>query len=400
MEHKDELGKLITDFESGKMDRRTFVKGATMMGLTLSSIGGFLSSTALSFNEAMAQAPPAGKPVDVTVGFFPTWVGAWSGVVVKHLELWKNHLPAGSRVDWDIQTAGPPMAANMMAGKTQIGYMGDTPGIVSSTKREIADLRMVAINMYSDTGQMCSEAFSRMDAPDFKSVAEAVQWINGKKVAVAQKGGCADRFFSTFLKKTGVKPESVQLLDPTIIKTTLQAKKVDVGVVFQPHAAQIMDEGIGKMMFTGSTWAMNDGSVIVMRKDFIDKNPEAAKAWLKADIEANLFMLKNPNKVAEMVAKELPGFTVKELWTALYGQYPPNTGSQEDNVILQEAFDDKIRAYMDEAFQFLHGIGSIPVDKPLPGALYGELIDAALKEMNLTAPLGAIKGLPLTDFKG
>lgn len=399
MEHKDELGKMITDFESGRMDRRTFIKGATMMGLTLSSIGGFLSSTALPFNEALAQAP-AGKPVDVTVGFFPTWVGAWSGVVVKHLELWKKHLPAGSKVDWDIQTAGPPMAANMMAGKTQIGYMGDTPGIVSSTKRDIADLRMVAINMYSDTGQMCSEAFSRIDAPDFKSVAEAVQWLDGKKVAVAQKGGCADRFFSTFLKKTGVKPASVQLLDPTIIKTTLQAKKVDVGVVFQPHAAQIMNEGIGKLMFTGSTWGMNDGSVIVMRKDFIDKNPEAAKAWLKADIEANLFMLKNPNKVAEMVAKELPGFTVKELWAALYGQYPPNTGSQEDNVILQEAFDDKVRAYMDEAFQFLHGIGSIPVDKPLPGALYGELIDAALMEMNLKAPLGAIKGLPLTEFKG
>ncbi|MFZ0929367.1 MAG: ABC transporter substrate-binding protein [Syntrophobacteraceae bacterium] len=399
MEHKDEFGKMINDFESGRMDRRTFIKGATMMGLTLSSIGGFLSSTALPFNEALAQAP-AGKPVDVTVGFFPTWVGAWSGVVVKHLDLWKKHLPAGSKVDWDIQTAGPPMAANMMAGKTQIGYMGDMPGIVSSTKRDIADLRMVAINMYSDTGQMCSEAFSRIDAPDFKNVAEAVKWLDGKKVAVAQKGGCADKFFSTFLKKTGVKPQSVQLLDPTIIKTTLQARKVDVGVVFQPHAAQIMDEGIGKLMFTGSTWGMNDGSVIVMRKDFIDKNPEAAKAWLKADIEASLFMLKNPNKVAEMVARELPGFTVKELWTALYGQYPPNTGSQEDNVILQEAFDEKVRAYMDEAFQFLHGIGSIPVDKPLPGALYGELIDAALKEMNLKAPLGAIKGLPLTEFKG
>jgi hypothetical protein len=40
------------------------------------------------------------------------------------------------------------------------------------------------------------------------------------------------------------------------------------------------------------------------------------------------------------------------------------------------------------------------VDKPLPGALYGELIDAALMEMNLKAPLGAIKGLPLTEFKG
>jgi NitT/TauT family transport system substrate-binding protein len=399
MEKKDELGKLITDFQSGRMDRRTFIKRAVMMGLTLSSIGVFLSSKNLSFNEALAQAP-AGKPVNVTVGFFPTWIGGFSCVVVKHLELWKKYLPAGSKVDWDIQTAGPPMAANMMAGKTQIGYMGDTPGLVSSTKRDVADLRMVAINMYSDTGQMCSEAFSRMDAPDFKSVAEAVKWIEGKKVAVAAKGGCADRFFQTFLKKTGVKPESVQLLDPTIIKTTLQANKVDVAVVFQPHAAQIINNGIGKLMFTGSTWSMNDGSVIVMRKDFIDQNPEAAKGWLKADIEASLFMLKNPVKVAEFVAKELPGFTVKDIWMSMYGQYPPNTGSQETNLILQEAFDDKVVAYMNEAHQFLHSIGSVPVDKPLPGAIYPDLIDAALKEMNLKAPLGVIKGLPLSELKG
>ena len=400
MERKDELGKLITDFESGGMDRRTFIRRAGMMGLALSSIGGFLSSMNLPSNEAFAQTSPAGKPVNVTVGFFPTWIGGFNCVVVKHLELWKKHLPTGSTVDWDIQTAGPPMAANMMAGKTQIGYMGDMPGIVASTKRDIADLRMVAINQYSNTGQMCSEAFSRIDAPDFKDVAEAVKWLDGKKIAVAQKGGCADKFFNGFVRKTGIKPESVQLLDPTIIKTTLQAKKVDAAFVFQPHAAQIINHGIGKMMFTGSTWASHDGSVIVMRKDFIDANPEAAKGWLKAEIEAALFMVKNPMQVAQMVAEELPGFTVKDIWQSMYGQYPPNTGSQENNLILQEAFSDDVVAYMNDAFQFLHSIGSIPIDKPLPGALYSELIDAALKEMNLTAPLGTIKGLPLTEFKG
>jgi hypothetical protein len=101
-----------------------------------------------------------------------------------------------------------------------------------------------------------------------------------------------------------------------------------------------------------------------------------------------------------MVAEELPGFTVKDIWQSMYGQYPPNTGSQENNLILQEAFSDDVVAYMNDAFQFLHSIGSIPIDKPLPGALYSELIDAALKEMNLTAPLGTIKGLPLTEFKG
>ena len=77
--------------------------------------------------NAFAQTPPPGKPANITVGFFPTWVGGWSGVVIKHRELWKKYLPAGSKVDWDIQVVGPPIVANLMANKSQIGYMGTCP---------------------------------------------------------------------------------------------------------------------------------------------------------------------------------------------------------------------------------------------------------------------------------
>ena len=277
--------------------------------------------------------------------------------------------------------------------------MGDMPGIVASTKREIADLRMVAINKYSDTGQMCSKALSRIDAPDFKSVAEAVKWLDGKKIAVAQKGGCADKFFNSFVRKTGIKPESVQLLDPTIIKTTLEAKKVDAGFVFQPHAAQIINQGIGKIMFTGSTWASHDGSVIVMRKDFIDANPEAAKGWLKAEVEACSFHAEKPGSgrgdgrqgTAGLHSQGYLAIDVRTISDKhrFPGKQPHFTGG----------FRRRRRGLHERRFQFLHSIGSIPINKPLPGALYGELIDAALKEMNLKALLGVIKGLPLSEFK-
>lgn len=393
----DELGKLITDYEVGSMDRRTFTKRALMMGVTLSSIGSFLTAKHITIGNAHAQSS-GGRPADITVGFFPSWVGGWSGVVIKHNEIWKKYLPEGSKIDWDIQVVGPPIVANLMADKSQIGYMGDMPALVATTRRDIADIRIVEINTFSDTGQICSCMLVRSDAPDFTGIDDALKWLDGKRIGVSGRGSCGDRFVTSLLRKTGIKA-NVQHLDPTIIKTSLQAKNVDAAQAFQPHVAQIVNHGLGKLAFTGSNWSAQDANFILMRKDFIDRYPEAAKGWIKADIEAMLFMLKNPVATAEMVAKELPGFTVRDLWMAMYGQYPEGTGSQEVNMLLQAGFDQYVMDFINDSFKFLHERNITKIDAPLPGAIYTELVDAALAEMDLKIPLEAIRGLPLSEFE-
>lgn len=47
----DEFGKLIGDFEKGRMDRRSFIKNAVAIGVTLSSIGTFLSAKGIMGGE-------------------------------------------------------------------------------------------------------------------------------------------------------------------------------------------------------------------------------------------------------------------------------------------------------------------------------------------------------------
>jgi len=137
-----------------------------------------------------------------------------------------------------------------------------------------------------------------------------------------------------------------------------------------------------------------------MRKDFIDQYPEAAKGWIKADIEALQFMMKNPYETVKLIAQDLPGYSTKDLWMAMYGSYPENTGSQEVNVTAQVGFDKNVMEFINDSFKFLHEKGTISIDKPLPGAIYTDLVDAAMKEMKVKAPLGQIKGLPVSSFKG
>lgn len=399
MRKLDELDELIVDYEKGRMDRRTFFKKTILMGLTVSSISAFLSSSGKTIHSAFAEAPPSGKPVTLGVGYFPSWVGGWSGAIIKHRELWKKYLPAGSKIDWDVHVVGAPVANNLLAGKLQIGYLGDTPGFVATTKRSIADLRIVSINILSNTGQICGDVLVRSDAPQFKNTDEAINWLNGKKIGVSGKGSCGDRFMTNLVKKHNIKAE-IQYLDPTIIKTVLQSKKIDAAQSFQPHVAQISAGGFGRLVFTGSEMGWHEGSVILMRKDFIDSHRDVAKNWLKADIEASQFMLKNPMETVKLIAQDLPGFSTKDLWTALYGQFPGNIKSSEINAIAQVPFDKPIMDYIDEAFRFLNSAGAVTVDKPMQGAIFTELLDQAVKEMGVKLPLGQFKGRPATEFKG
>jgi ABC-type nitrate/sulfonate/bicarbonate transport system substrate-binding protein len=394
----DELDDLIGSFAKGRVDRRTFIKWAVGLGITVPSITALISSLAKPDTAAAATEPPAGEAVNVTVGFFPSWEGGASGVVVKHRELWKKHLPAGSNVSWDAQIVGPPIVTNLLANKNQIGYLGDTPAIVSTTKRSIADIRMVECNFFSPTGQMCGFILVNKTAPNFGDFHEFTRWLDGKTIGVSGKGSCGDRMVAALLAKTGVKA-NIAYLDPTIIKTSLMAKKVDAVQSFQPHVSQIVDQNIGKIAATGSIYGVEDASFIIMRKDFIDDNHQAAKGWVKADLEALKFMLANPYETVQYLGSELPGFTTLSLWKSIYGEYDPKVGGQPVNTIAQGAFDSAVIQFIDFNVKFLQDRNVIPASSLPEGAIYSQLVTEAAAELGFNLPLGPIKGQPASAFR-
>ena len=394
----DELDDLIDGLTKGRVDRRTFIKQAVRLGITVPSITALISSLTSPVPAAAEGDPPAGEPVNVTVGFFPSWEGGTSGVVVKHRELWKKYLPAGSSVNWDAQIVGPPIVTNLLANKNQIGYLGDTPAIVSTTKRSIADIRMVECTLFSPTGQMCGFILVSKSAPDFADFHAFTQWLNGKTIGVSGKGSCGDRMVAALLAKAGI-TATISYLDPTIIKTSLMAKKVDAVQSFQPHVSQIVDQNIGRIVATGAIYGVEDASFIIMRKDFIDNHRVAAKGWIKADLEALKFMLTNPYETVQYLGTELPGFTTLTLWKSIYGEYDPKFGGQPVNTVAQGGFDSRLMQFIDFNVKFLQersiiSTGSLPDD-----AVYSELVTEAAAELGFTLPLGTIKGQPESAFR-
>src|SRR6185369_9946291 len=355
-------------------------------------VSGLLAAVML----VLLAAPPAwaqqakGAPVEIGVGYFPSWNGGWSGTVIKKKELWKKYLPAGSTVRWEVTLVGFPVFNAMLANRLQVGYIGDAPAMVATTKRDVADIRIVSLH-HQSPGNICAIVLVRPDAPDLKSPDEWLKWLNGKRFGVAGRASCGDRFTSFLETRLGVKFGDKAYLGPEVIRTQLQAGTIDAAQQFEPNVSQIVASGIAKIAFTGNNWNWTEGSALIMRKDFIDKHYEAAKGWVKADLEALRFIIDNPREVSQMVAEELPGWTPPMVMTALNGKFPPQAAAGDVNEILGHPFDDKMLRYFKDAYAFWHEVKAVPSAEIPDGALYGKLLDEAAAELGIKLPIGVIR---------
>jgi len=222
-----------------------------------------------------------GDPVNLVVGYQPYYTEAWSGVVMKGLKLYEKYLPEGSTVEFQIGLQGGIIVNAMLAGKQHIGYMGDMPAIVATTKDKVADIRIVATaGLGSD---QCNNMLVRTDAPEFGSADEAIQWMNGKVVAVP-KGACTA--LAVFEKK-GIEPASYLNQNIEVITSGFRAGKLDAAAIWEPTASRLVEEGLARKVASGASVDENDGGFIDMRGDLIDQRPDVVKAWLNAELDAS-----------------------------------------------------------------------------------------------------------------
>jgi NitT/TauT family transport system substrate-binding protein len=339
-----------------------------------------------------------GEPVHLVVGYQPYYSEAWSGAVINGLQLWKKYLPAGSTVEFHIGLQGSIIVNSMLAGKASLGYLGDMPAIVGATKRNIADLRIIAnIGLGHD---QCNVFFVRNDAPQFSSPQAAVAWLNGKTVATP-KGSCADRFAQSVFQKQKVTPGAYLNQSIEVITSGFRVGKIDSAVVWEPVNARLVAEGLARRVASGYNFEEPDGAFLDARADLIKQRPDVIKAWLETELDAELFLADpaNATKVADLLKNQTTGFTAKELWQAEFGAYPVSSGGGAVRLTVPFGFSKEAIALIARDTAFLHTIKSIAIEKLADDAVLPQYTADILKERKLSIPVGEIKGSPETAFK-
>ncbi len=338
-----------------------------------------------------------GDPVQLVIGYQPYYTQSWSGVVMRGKKFYEKYLPKGSTVDFSIGLQGAVIVNAMLAGKQHIGYMGDMPAIVSTTKESVAEISIVAaLGIGHD---QCNILLASNDAPKFTAGKDALKWLHGKRVAIPL-GSCADRFAREAFKKEGITPAAVMNQNIEVITSGFRAGKLDAAVIWEPTATRLVEEGLAKRVASGATVNEKDGGFLTMRADLIGQRPDIAKAWLNAELDAQLFLgdPKNAMEVAAMATQQSTGFTDKMMWHSMYGQSPAAIGGVPVRMSMPFALTPDVVAQINESAAFLFSIKSINVEKLRAEALRGDIAQQVLKERGLTSPVGEVKALPDSDF--
>src|SRR6266498_4285856 len=342
------------------MDRRHFAAAAIATA--------FGTCLALPAFAADIDYGKPGTPVKLVIGYQPYYTEAWSGVVMRGKKFYEKYLPKGSEVEFQVGLQGAIIVNNLLAGKQHIGYMGDMPAIVSTTKQDVADVRLVAtVGLGFD---QCNIFLARNDAPKFKDATEALKWLDGKTVAVP-KGSCTDRYAQATFKKLNVNPKEYLNQNIEVITSNFRAGKLDGAVIWEPTASRLVQEGLARRIASGVSVKENDGGFLAMRADLIKGRPDVVKAWLQAELDAELYLAdpKNSAEVVKMAKEQTTGFSERVLWNSLYGRYPDSAGGGDMRNTMHYTFTPQVLELINRAAAFLYSIKSINVEKVRPEAI-------------------------------
>ena len=372
----------------------------------------FLKRSAYSLLAGLVFAVPGaamaevgfGKPgekIDLIVGYQPYYTESWSGVVINGKSIWKKYLPKGSTVKFETGLQGSVIVGKLLGEKNHLGYMGDMPAIVSTTKQDKVDMRMIAV--LGTSRQQCNVFLVRNDAPKFKNGMEAVKWMNGKLVA-APKGACTDRFGQWAFDKAGIKPKKYLNMNIEVITSSFKANKLDAAVIWEPTASKIQLAGIARRAASGESFEGADGGdagFLVMLYEIIRDRPDAQRGWLEAELDAQIFMidLNNASAIAKMADDQTEGMPRRVLWASLYGKNPPAIGGGSDKVTLDYIFNDKVMVLVSAATKFLHGRKVVPAAVLRKESVWDAMAREVLKARGLKSPIGAVKEQPDSAFK-
>jgi NitT/TauT family transport system substrate-binding protein len=340
-----------------------------------------------------------GEPINLVVGYQPYYTEAWSGVVMRGKEFWRKYLPEGSNVEFQIGLQGSIIVNAMLAGKQDIGYMGDMPAIVATTKERVSDVRIVGVSGLA--WDQCNIFLVRSDAPEFGDSKEALQWLNGKRVA-APKGACADRYVEVVFQTENIKPAGYLNQNIEVITSGFKAGKLDAASIWEPTASKLVDEGLARRVASGYSVGENDGAFITMRADLIEQRPDVVNGWLNAELDAQLFMADPANalEVAALAEAQTTGFSQKQLWMSFTGAYSPEQDGGSERLLLEFGFTDRTNELISRAAKFLHGIKAIHVETLRPEAVMPEFTEEILQERGLEAPIGTVEAQPASSFPG
>lgn len=298
--------------KQSEFSRRDFIRGAAAL-TGAAMVGGLWS----------AQSRAAGGALETTkakLGFIaltdaaPLFVADEKGFFARH---------GMTEVEVLKQSSWGTTRDNLVLGSARNGIDGAhilTPmpylissGAMTANNVQVPMYILARLNLAGQcisVGNEYKELKVGVDTSAFKD-ALAAKRAGGKAVNAAMTfpGGTHDMWIRYWLAAGGIDPTrdiATIVVPPAQMVANMKVGSMDTFCVCEPWNRQLINQGIGYTAnTTGELWHNHPEKAFAMRADYVDANPNATKALIKAVMEAQMFCEDPANReeVARICAK-------------------------------------------------------------------------------------------------
>lgn len=229
---------------------------------------------------------------------------------MKSQKTLEDSLGTDKEVRWTAFNAGPAEVEALFSGDIDIGYIGPVPAVSANVKSR-GD---VVILSGSSTGGAI--LVKRPEAG-----IETVEDLDGKTVAIPQIGNTQHLSLLKLLSENGLKPVSeggsvtVSAVANADVANMMERGDVDAALVPEPWGATLLKDG-AELLLDYDEFYMEgkyNVAVVVVRKEFMEENPEVVEKFLAAHEAASKAINEEKDNALSIINEELKSATGKAL---------------------------------------------------------------------------------------
>ncbi|GIQ69543.1 aliphatic sulfonate ABC transporter substrate-binding protein [Xylanibacillus composti] len=210
-----------------------------------------------------------------------------TGMIAEQLE------EQNIEIRWHEFASGPPHFEALAAGRLDFGSVGGTPVIAG----QVGNVDFKAVAVVSD-----GKKGNAIVIPPNSSIQQLAD-LKGKKIGVA-KGSSAYNFLYMAIDQAGLTDNDIDIiqLQPDEARPALDSGAIDAWSIWEPYATTAVFQSGASILASGEDLGIDAPSFLIARTDFINEQPEATVAFLKAYEQTRLYFLEHLYEVAEEIA--------------------------------------------------------------------------------------------------
>ena len=230
----------------------------------------------------------------IRVAFFPSISHAAPIVGIEN-GIFESSIGQEIKIETKLFDSGPQVIESIFANSIDVAYVGPGPVINGFLKSNGNDIKILA--------GAASGGASFIIHPD--SGLDSIENFDGKRIASPQISNSQDVSLRHYLASNNLQPVEkggtvfvLNISNPDIY--TLFAKgEIDGAWVPEPWATMLVEELDGVRLFNEENLWPNEeftSVLLIARTDYLEKNPELVKNWLKSHEETIAWINANPDK--------------------------------------------------------------------------------------------------------